>query len=103
MPTVKLGDGAPHMRGRLKDLSPGIVENPEHCVGQNRTIGPRLELRGDPEIRAPDAAQALPCRSGRRDAERAWRISETMKSIGEISIAPAGGRDFGNSRRTGAG
>ena len=29
--------------------------------------------------------------------------SEEMKSIGEMSIATAAGRDFGNSRRAGAG
>jgi len=31
------------------------------------------------------------------------RDRETMKSIGEIIMAPAAGRDFGNSRRAGSG
>ena len=45
----------------------------------------------------------FPCRSRRRDVKRARRDPETMKSIGEIGIAPGEGRDFGNSRRAGSG
>ena len=45
----------------------------------------------------------FPCRSRRRDVKRARRDPARMKSIGEISIAPAVGRDFGNSRRARSG
>ena len=42
-------------------------------------------------------------RTAPRAAKRAKGYHGRMKSIGEISIAPAAGRDFGNSRRDGSG
>jgi hypothetical protein len=83
----------PASQGGALSEPPGAVDTPSPgCKAEHGTGRISRWKRAAAKTERADAQQS----------ERG-RVQGKMKSIGEISIAPAEGRDFGNSRRAGSG